>query len=69
MQLHTKIRSGRCRDVEWSVSEGVVQKLWEPESATFWVNASRVIPPSSIFNVKKQNEKTKRKKTKKREKV
>ena len=30
MQLHKKIHSGRCRDVEWSVGEGVVQNCGSP---------------------------------------
>ena len=29
-----------------------VALLWCPESATFWVNASRVLPPLTISNVK-----------------
>ena len=44
-------------------------ELCDPESSTFWVDASRVIPLLTICNVKKQNEKKKGEKTKKTKKT
>ena len=68
-----------CHSVNARVvsSRGFGNAAGFPESATFWVNASRVLPPLTIASVKnpsifilllKEKEKTRKKKEKKKKK-